>query len=165
LGIDPGRTNIGLDAVREDGENLYSAKCETCNKNIPKQMADRKRCRQASRRGERKRRQRRVKKIGTTFADGTASFQLCEEHHGFAHKEKPWADELVKRKADQNKKYGALSVLNQIIPKLVSNLEGKYHNKLFVTDGRSTWQFWQDHGMTRTIIWAPTALLVPLLMT
>lgn len=38
LGIDPGRTNIGLSAVREDGTCLYSIQCETRNKDIPKLM-------------------------------------------------------------------------------------------------------------------------------
>jgi hypothetical protein len=67
LGIDPGRTNIGLDAVREDGTSLYSVNCETRNKEIPKLMAKRKEHRQASRRGERMARKRLAKRLGTTI--------------------------------------------------------------------------------------------------
>lgn len=65
-GNDPGRTNIGLSAVREDGTCLYSAKCETRNKQVPKLMADRALHRRASRRGERLARKRLAKKLGTT---------------------------------------------------------------------------------------------------
>ena len=61
VGIDPGRTNIGLAAVRDDGTDLYRAHCEARNKEIPKLMADHRAHRQASRRGE-----RLAKKLGTT---------------------------------------------------------------------------------------------------
>lgn len=67
LGIDPGRTNIGANAVREDGKCLYRHELETRNKEIPKLMAKRKLCRQASRRGERMRRKRLAKRLGTTM--------------------------------------------------------------------------------------------------
>lgn len=66
VGIDPGRTNIGLAAVRSDGTDLYRAHCETRNKKIPGLMADRRAYRQASRRGERLARKRLAKKLGTT---------------------------------------------------------------------------------------------------
>ncbi|MCD8110868.1 MAG: HNH endonuclease [Clostridiales bacterium] len=65
-GIDPGRTNIGLAAVREDGACLYLAHAETRNKRIPKLMSERKTHRQASRRGERLARKRLARKLGTT---------------------------------------------------------------------------------------------------
>ena len=65
-GKDPGRTNIGLAAVREDGTCLYSAKCGTRNKQVPKLMAERAAHRRASRRGERLARKRLAKKLGTT---------------------------------------------------------------------------------------------------
>ena len=67
LGIDPGRINIGITAVLENGENIYSAKVITCNDDTPKHMLKRKRCRRASRQGERKRRQRRAKRNKTVF--------------------------------------------------------------------------------------------------
>ena len=66
VGIDPGRTNIGLAAVRSDGTDLYRSHCETRNKDIPKLMGKRRMHRQASRRGERLARKRRAKAFGTT---------------------------------------------------------------------------------------------------
>lgn len=66
VGIDPGRTNIGLAAVRSDGTDLYRAHCETRNKDIPKLMEKRRIHRQASRRGERLARKRLAKALGTT---------------------------------------------------------------------------------------------------
>lgn len=65
LGIDPGRENIGVAAVREDGTCLYAAHCETQNKKIKKRMQKRKAHRQASRRGERLRKKRRAAKKRT----------------------------------------------------------------------------------------------------
>lgn len=66
VGIDPGRTNIGLAAVRSDGADLYRVHCETRNKDIPNLMEKRKMHRQASRRGERLARKRLAKALGTT---------------------------------------------------------------------------------------------------
>ena len=66
VGIDPGRTNIGLAAVRSDGTDLYRAHCETRNKDVPKLMEKRRMHRQASRRGERLARKRLAKALGTT---------------------------------------------------------------------------------------------------
>lgn len=66
LGNDPGRTNIGVAAVDDLGRCLYSAKCETRNKQIPKLMAERAAHRRTSRRGERLARKRLAKKLGTT---------------------------------------------------------------------------------------------------
>ena len=66
VGCDPGRTNIGLAAVREDGTCLYRAHCTTRNKEIVKLMSERLEHRRASRRGERLARKRLAKKLGTT---------------------------------------------------------------------------------------------------
>ena len=66
VGIDPGRTNIGLAAVSSDGTDLYRAHCETRNKDIPRLMEKRRVHRQVSRRGERLARKRLAKKLGTT---------------------------------------------------------------------------------------------------
>ena len=60
LGIDPGRTNIGLCVTDSKGRVLFASDVETRNKVIAKLMLERKAHRQASRRGERKRRQRRA---------------------------------------------------------------------------------------------------------
>ena len=65
-GFDPGRTNIGLCAVRNDGRTLYLAHCETRNKEIKNLMSARKDHRQASRRGERLARKRIARRLGTT---------------------------------------------------------------------------------------------------
>lgn len=66
LGIDPGRTNIGFAAVRNDGECVMSGTLITRNRDIPDLMKARAAHRRASRRGERLRRKRRAKKIKTT---------------------------------------------------------------------------------------------------
>lgn len=58
LGIDPGRTNIGLCCIDSHGRVLFASDIETRNKTIAKLMLERKAHRQASRRGERKVRQR-----------------------------------------------------------------------------------------------------------
>lgn len=49
---DPGRTNIGMAALSLEGKLLFSAICETRNKEIAKLMEDRKNHRRASRYGE-----------------------------------------------------------------------------------------------------------------
>lgn len=67
IGIDPGRTNIGIAAVTDKGECLYLAYCETRNKEIANLMGERRQHRQASRRGERLARKRLAKKLGTTL--------------------------------------------------------------------------------------------------
>ena len=66
VGIDPGRTNIGLAACRSDGTDLYRAHCETRNKDISKLMEKRKAHRKESRRGERFARKRLAKTHSTT---------------------------------------------------------------------------------------------------
>ena len=42
LGIDPGRTNIGVAVVKANGTAVFTAHLETRNKEIPKLMQDRK---------------------------------------------------------------------------------------------------------------------------
>ena len=58
--IDPGRTNIGEDVIDRQGHSLLPTRVTTDNAFIKKRMAKKKQHRQASRRGERKRRQRRA---------------------------------------------------------------------------------------------------------
>lgn len=82
VGIDPGRTNIGVCAIDEKGNPLYSAAVETRNKEIPTLMSERAAHRRASRSGERKRRQRRAKANNTCFADSETKQRVlpqCEE--------------------------------------------------------------------------------------
>ena len=66
LGIDPGRTNIGVAVVKANGTAVFTAHLETRNKEIPKLMQNRKKARRARRtNGRRCRRQRRAKANGT----------------------------------------------------------------------------------------------------
>ena len=67
---DPGRTNIGMAALSLEGKLLFSAICETRNKEIAKLMEDRKNHRRASRYGERRERQRLAKQFGTVLKAG-----------------------------------------------------------------------------------------------
>ena len=69
LGIDPGRTNIGMATADETGRCLYSSQCETRNREIPKLMEKRRQHRQASRRGERLARKRLARRLGTTMGN------------------------------------------------------------------------------------------------
>ena len=80
MGIDPGRTNIGVSVLNEKGDAVFSAVCETRNKKIRKLMEKRKACRRASRRGERKARQRRARRFGTMLEAGFIMRRLprCE---------------------------------------------------------------------------------------
>lgn len=278
LGIDPGRTNIGISVSTTDGACVFQAKAETNNKDVPKRMKERKAHRQASRQGERKRRQRRAKKNGTCFDEckrilpgcekpitnhyitntearfsnrkrpkgwltptanqllqstlslvdkicgflpitdvvlevnkfafmamnnpniqrweyqkgplhGYGSVEtavyaqqeghcifceqaianyhhvipvskggndtldnragLCKHHHNLVHKEQKWVDKLAELKAGLNKKYGALSVLNQIMPRLADELGKRFPGHAFVTNGWSTKQFRDAHGIPK----------------
>ena len=54
LGLDPGRTNIGLCAIDRQGRVLFSADCQTRSREVPKLMQNRASHRRASRSGERK---------------------------------------------------------------------------------------------------------------
>lgn len=67
--IDVGRTNIGFSVVAEDGTAMIEGELKTRNKEIPKNMLERKMHRQASRRGERLRRQRKARANGTVFKE------------------------------------------------------------------------------------------------
>ena len=63
---------------------------------------------------------------------------LCAEHHDLVHKDKAWEKKLSKYKEGMNKKYHALSVLNQIIPHLMEYLDEETLYDVYATDGRST---------------------------
>ena len=88
MGIDPGRSNVGISVLNKKGDIVFSAVCETRNKEIRKLMEKRKTCRKASRRGERKARQRRARRFGTMLKAGflMRKFPRCEsEEIGRAH--------------------------------------------------------------------------------
>lgn len=70
LGMDPGRTNIGLSAITPDGSVCFSAVAETRNRQIRKGMEERAAHRRASRSGERKVRQRLAVKHHTVMEGG-----------------------------------------------------------------------------------------------
>ena len=279
-GIDPGRTNIGIAVITEDGQCVFSASADTHNKDVPEHMTDRKVHRQASRRGERLRRQRRAKAAKTCFDEkerqrilpgckkpiickliknsearfnnrkrekgwltptanhllnshlnllhlvrkilpiskvvlelnsfafmamdnpkiqrwqyqhgplfgkgsvkdavsasqnGTCLFcdnpikhyhhivpeskggsntlpnlvGLCEAHHRLVHTDTDWENEMKSAKKGCNKKYGALSVLNQIIPALTEALSAIPDIDVTVTDGRSTKAFRDAHHVDK----------------
>ncbi len=66
---------------------------------------------------------------------------LCNEHHDLVHKDKEWRKKLAETKAGLNKKYHALSVLNQVTPFLADELAKRFPGSFFVTDGKSTAAF------------------------
>ena len=281
LGIDPGRTNIGVSIVTEAGESVFSAQLVTRNKDVPKLMKARKEYRAAHRRLKRRtKRQRRAKAAGTTVAGGivdrilpgcekpihckeiknkearfnnrkrpegwltptanhlllthlnlvkklqkflpitdvvlevnkfafmamdnpniqrwqyqqgqlyglgsveNAVFSqqggtcifcdrkidryhhvvpkskggsetlenrvgLCENHHRLVHTEELWTTKLTSKKTGLNKKYHALSVLNQIIPFLENELGTMFPNHAFITTGQDTAAFREDYGIPK----------------
>jgi 5-methylcytosine-specific restriction endonuclease McrA len=61
---------------------------------------------------------------------------ICEKHHTLIHNDEKWNQKLLTKKNGLNKKYGALSVLNQIIPFLINELSKKY--EVIVTNGYNT---------------------------
>lgn len=270
LGIDPGRTNIGVAVIKEDGSCIFSAHLETRNKDIPLLMQKRAAFRRSHRTLDRRRkRQRRAKAAGATIAEGSverllpgyekpiicnyirnkeARFNnrkrpagwltptanhllqthinliakiakflpitkvvvelnrfafmamdnpnirrweyqqgplygkgsvedavyaqqdghclfcgepidhyhhivprhkggsetlanrcgLCAKHHDLVHKDVAWAKRLTTLKEGVNKKYNALSVLNQIIPFLMNYLDKETPYSVYATDGKST---------------------------
>lgn len=67
VGIDPGRTNIGVAVVKENGEAVMLVQATTRNKDIPKLMKERKAHRRKHRdMGRRDVKQRRARAAGTT---------------------------------------------------------------------------------------------------
>ena len=74
---------------------------------------------------------------------------LCEEHHRLVHTEDAWAKRLAAKKAGMNKKYHALSVLNQIIPSLTERLAELFPQHAFVTTGQDTYYFREDHDIPK----------------
>ena len=67
LGLDGGRTNVGISVTNKKGKCFFLGHLKSRNKEIPKLMRDRKAFRMASRRGERKVKQRMARKNGTDF--------------------------------------------------------------------------------------------------
>lgn len=65
------------------------------------------------------------------------------------HKDTAWQEKLVKKKTGLNKKYGALSVLNQIIPTLTKELSSLFPKHFFATNGKSTYNYRATHGVSK----------------
>jgi hypothetical protein len=74
---------------------------------------------------------------------------LCTKHHDLVHKDTAWQKKLAKKKTGLNKKYGALSVLNQIIPALTKELSSRFQGHLYVTTGKSTYDYRAAHGVSK----------------
>ena len=74
---------------------------------------------------------------------------LCNLHHRLVHTEEAWAKKMADKKAGMNKKYHALSVLNQIIPALTEQLAEQFPQHTFATTGRDTYAFREDHGIQK----------------
>ena len=74
---------------------------------------------------------------------------LCTQHHDLVHKDATWQKRLAKKKTGLNKKYGALSVLNQIIPALTKELSSLFPKRFFVTNGKSTYDYRAAHGVSK----------------
>lgn len=74
---------------------------------------------------------------------------LCEEHHRLVHTEEEWEKKLTAEKAGMNKKYHALSVLNQIIPRLIDELAKLFPGHSFLTTGKDTAGFRENYGIAK----------------
>ena len=74
---------------------------------------------------------------------------LCQEHHHLVHINEEWKVTLKQKKDGLNKKYGALSVLNQIIPFLCDELASRFKDHFYVTEGWSTKAFRDDHHIEK----------------
>ena len=60
----------------------------------------------------------------------------------------PNCEKLLQEKIQGlQKRYDALGVLNQIMPKLVSELEVKYFNNVYLTTGKITSNFRKQHDL------------------
>lgn len=74
---------------------------------------------------------------------------LCAKHHDLVHKDSAWEKKLAKKSTGLYKKYGALGVLNQIIPTLTNELSSLFPKHSFVTNGKSTYDYRAAHGVSK----------------
>ena len=89
-----------------------------------------------------------VSDIGCPYPK-SGDLTLCNEHHDLVHKDRAWEAKMKETKAGLNKKYHALSVLNQIIPALTEQLAELFPQHAFVTTGEDTADFREDHGIAK----------------
>ena len=74
---------------------------------------------------------------------------LCEKHHALVHTKDDWAEKLSAVKSGLNKKYGALSVLNQIIPRLNKELAAMYPEHAYCIRGKDTKAYRDANGISK----------------
>ena len=74
---------------------------------------------------------------------------LCTKHHDLVHKDTAWQKKLAKKKTGLNKKYGALSILNQIILALTKELSSLFPKHFFATNGKSTHDYRAAHDVSK----------------
>lgn len=74
---------------------------------------------------------------------------LCTKHHDLVHKDSAWEKKLAKKSTGLYKKYGALGVLNQIIPALTKELSSLFLEHSFITTGKSTYDYRAAHGVSK----------------
>lgn len=74
---------------------------------------------------------------------------LCEEHHTLVHTSDEWKESLKEIKDGLNKRYGALSVLNQIFKKLEMNLAAMYPSHTYCVSGRDTKEYRDTYGVEK----------------
>lgn len=91
MGIDSGRTNIGISVVKDNGEEVFSAEVTSRNKDVTKLMTARREQRMAKRRHRRTKRQRRAVANKTTFNSMSKEIFL-------SHYEKPITVKYIKNK-------------------------------------------------------------------
>lgn len=75
---------------------------------------------------------------------------LCAEHHDKVHKSAAWEERLAAKKSGMNKKYGALSVLNQAVPYLMEELGALFPGHAYATTGQDTKRFRDAHGIPKS---------------
>jgi len=68
LSVDAGRSNIGMVVVKEDGGIVYAARVETRNKDVARNMQERRMQRTARRGRRREKKKRRARANGTAYA-------------------------------------------------------------------------------------------------
>lgn len=129
VGIDPGRTNIGVAVVTDNGTNVFKGELVTRNKDIPKLMTERKAHRQASRSGERKRRQRRAKKCNTVFSEKDVRQRLLPGYN------KPievhYITNTEARFLNRHKEKLSKTICLDQVEKIISKLQVKPHKPIY----------------------------------
>lgn len=74
---------------------------------------------------------------------------LCADHHILVHNNEKWKAKLTAKKQGMNKRYHALSVLNQIIPALSNAFAKLFPDRFYVTSGKSTYAFREAYGINK----------------